>query len=100
MSCKRTELGAREFAIDNDENYEPARNEAFVEFMQTQMGSLVEDYLCEVDEETIPQMYTFIEFLASKNPPEEFAFKDRGDWLTDEYIGALVDCAEAKERWS
>ncbi len=94
MNCRQTALGAKEYYIENEENHVIAKDEEFTDFVVSTMEALVEDYLSNVDEEEIPKMSAFLEFLTEVDHDGEFSFAEKGDWLGNEYESALGDCAD------
>jgi len=97
MNCRTTAQGAKRFYEDNEGEFLPERDEAFQEFAADQMSEWIEEYLDNVEEDSLPSLNDFLVWLndEEKFTESDFQFPVKDVWLGDKYESALGDCADA-----
>jgi len=97
MNCNKLRKGAKEFYEMHEDEYLPARNEEFKEYAIDIVDDLLDQYLDNVDEDTIPQFMDFIYWLEIQDIAiaDNFSFETKDQWIGSEFESALGDCADA-----
>jgi hypothetical protein len=94
MRCKPSRQDAKEFYSRHEDEYLERKEEEFKEFALDELEAFIEQYLENLDEEKVPTLTEFFEYVTEFEIPDDFTFKEKGEWLGDEYESFLGDCAD------